>query len=108
MRWIRVLGFATIYFFIYLISFIIHFLYSLGSHMTVYSFTLEWLFYHDFPWFALRIILTELTRNSLSILIAILCSFILGFTTDWVLRTLKRRILFRMGEQRTEFNHPKT
>jgi len=97
-RWMRVFGFATIYFFIYVISFAICFLYLIWAHMTVYSFTLEWLFHHDFPWFALRIILRELTRNPLSLFIVTVCSFIVGFVTDWSLYTLKRHIQLRKGE----------
>jgi len=99
MRWIRVLGFATIYFLIYVISFTVYFLYLIGSHMTVYSFDLTWLFYHDFPWFALRIIFRELAGGPLSLFIMIPCSFILGFMTDWVFRILKRRIQLRKRAQ---------
>ena len=106
MRWMRVLGFATIYFFIYIISLTIYFLYLIESHMTVYSYTLTWVLMH--PELAIRIMFMELTRTPLSISIVILCSFILGFATDWVLRNLKRHILLRKREPRREFNHPKT
>jgi len=100
-RWIRVLSFATIYFFIYVISFTVYFLYLIKLHLTVYSFTLEYLLQN--PWVAFRIIFRELTRSPLSLFIIILCSFIMGFITDWILR-----ILLRKRKQKTEFNHPKT
>jgi hypothetical protein len=81
MRWIRVLGFATIYFFIYVISAVF---FIIKSH--VGSSELTWYLQH--PWIALRTIFDELTRSPLLmflLLIMIISSFILGFVTDWVL-----------------------
>jgi len=88
MPWKRVLGFAAIYFFIYVILFAIYFLFLIQLHMTVYSYTLDWVLLN--PRLALDIIFTELTRNPLSLFIIILCPFILGFITDWGLRILMK------------------
>jgi len=44
----------------------------------------------------------------LSLFTIVLKSFILGFVTDWVLRTFKRHILFRKRKPKTESNQLKT
>jgi len=99
-RWIRVLGFATVYFFTYIILFAIYFLYLIGLHMTVYSYTLDWVLLN--PQVALRIIFTELTRSPLSLPTIMLCSFILGFITDQISQVLPRK------RGRMELDSPKT
>ncbi len=83
MRRIAALGFAALYFLIYVASFTIHFLYQIGAHMTLYSYTLNWVLMH--PNLALRMVFTELTRSPMTLSIVILCSIIMGFATDWAL-----------------------
>lgn len=90
-RWIRVFGFATVYFFIYVTSSVF---FLIGS----YSGSSELAWYLQNPWFALRttfsFIFYELPRNPLLMLtlfILMANSFILGFVTDWGLRLLLRK-----------------
>jgi len=96
MRWISVFVFATIYFFF---TIMLDMLYSWGKS-EIYALQHFWT---AFPATFMR-----LTLYPLALFIIILCSFILGFITDWVLRALKRHIPLRKREQRIEFNHPKT
>jgi len=108
MRWIRVLGFATVYFFMYVTSAVF---FLIKSHSG--SSELAW--YLQNPWLALHtifsFILYELPRNPLLMLTLftiILNSFILGFITDWILRILKKHLLLRKNKQRTEFGYSKS
>jgi len=91
MLWRRVLGFATVYFFIYAISIVYFTIRSLPA-------TAEYSWYFRDPWIALRTVvnyaLFEVPRSplmmlSLSTIIA--KSLFLGFVTDWGLRILERR-----------------
>jgi len=103
MRWIRVLVFAAIYFFLCVISVVFFMIKS-------YSGSSELTWYLQNPWIALRtifgFILSELPRSPLlmfTLFTLILNSLILGFITDWVFRILKRYILLRKRKRRTEF-----
>jgi len=94
-RWIRVLVFASIYFFLYAVSVVFFMINSYAG-----SSELTW--YLQNPWIALRTIfdfvLFELPRSPLlmfTLFTLILNSLILGFITDWVFRILKRYILLR-------------
>jgi hypothetical protein len=101
-RWIRVLGFATVYFSIYVALFV----YSTITHMDPYDLT----YLLQNPWIAPYAILGWLIRNLVLILTfftLMLYSFIYGFITDWVLRTLKKRILLRKDKQGAELNRPR-
>jgi|GEM_PF-1547738 len=102
MRWIGVLSFATIYFLIYVILFV----HSTSTYMDPYDLT------HllQNPWIAPYAIFGWLSRNAMLILTFftfVLCSFIYGFLTDWILRTLKRRILLRRDKRGAELNCPR-
>jgi len=90
MRRIAALGFAALYFLIYVVSFTIHFLYQIGAHMTVYSYTLNWVLMH--PNLAIHMVFTELARSPLTLPSVILCSIVMGFATDWALhKSIKMR-----------------
>ncbi len=100
-RWIRVFGFATVYFFIYVTS-------SVFFMIGPYSCFSELAWYLQNPWFALRMIfsfiLYELPRSPmlmLTLFIFIANSFILGLVTDWGLRLLLRK-------RKQKINRPKT
>jgi len=102
MRWMRVLVFASIYFFLCAISVVFFMIKS-------YSGSSELTWYLQNPWIALRtifgFILSELPRSPLlmfTLFTLILNSLILGFITDWVFRILKRYILLRKKKRRTE------
>lgn len=90
-RVFRIIGFATIYFFIFIAS-AIYFL--IQSHPG--SSQLSW--YLQNPWVALRTIFDyiffEAPQNPLlmfTILLLILQSLVLGFATDWVSHILLKR-----------------
>ena len=100
MRWVRVLGFAAIYFSIYVASAVFATIASLRG-----SAELEW--YLKNPLIALLSILGELIRSPLMILTLLsllLSSFALGLITDWLVRILERRIRLRKRKQVTEIN----
>jgi len=108
MRWIRVLGFATIYFFVYVISAILFMIKSLSDSSQITGYLQ---YYLQNPLKTILIMFAELTQSPLLMLtlfIVILNSFILGFVTDWVFRVLKRHIMLRKGRRGTEFDRPKT
>lgn len=88
MRRIAALGFAAAYFLIYVLSFTIYFLYQIGGHKTVYSYTLNWVLMH--PKLAFRIVITELARSPQTLSIIILCSIVMSFATDWAFTNLSR------------------
>lgn len=105
-RWIRVLVFATIYFFIFVISAVS---FMLKSYSEVQPAELTWYLQH--PWIASRAILRELIQSPLlmlSLFLMILYSFVLGFVTDWVMGILKRYILLRKRKRETQFYQTKT
>lgn len=84
-RWIRVIGFASIYFFIDVASMVFVTIQSLAG-----SPDLTW--YLEHPWATILTVFAELARSPLlmlTFLILVLQSFILGFLTDWVLRVLR-------------------
>ncbi|MFQ6064373.1 MAG: hypothetical protein ACE5L6_02750 [Candidatus Bathyarchaeia archaeon] len=88
MRWIRVLVFAAIYFLIYVFS-------AVYFMVRTYSGTSELTWYLQHPWIALHTIFGELIRSPLlmlSLFLMMLQSFILGFVTDWALRTIRKHI----------------
>jgi len=91
MHWIRVLGSATVYFFIYAISIVYFTIRSLPP-------TPEYSWYFRDLWIALRTIVSyalfEVPRSPLmmlSLFTVMAKSLFLGFVTDWGLRILKRR-----------------
>ena len=89
MRWLRVLGFAAICFFLYTILYWTYFLCLIASHRTVYSYDLMWVLMN--PELALSILFRELTRDPLSLIVVISSSFILVFIIDQLSRTMLRR-----------------
>jgi len=90
-RILRIIGFATIYFCIFVAS-------ALFFLLKSYSGSSELAGYLQNPWAALRTIFDyiffEVPRNPLLMLtlfILMLQSLVLGFVTDWVLRVLLKK-----------------
>jgi len=96
MRWIRILGFATIYFSIYVISAVFETIKSLAG-----SPELTWYLQNPSATLfktSVEILFVELPRNPLlmlTLLTLVADSFLLGFATDWALHILKRHITLR-------------
>jgi len=89
-RWRRALALVAIYLFIYVVSFTIYFFLLINWHLTIYSYTLEYLLQN--PSIALQTVLMEMTRSPSSLFIIVLCSFILGFATDVLLARLAHAV----------------
>jgi len=101
-RWIRVLGFATIYFFLFVISAILFMIKSLSGSSQI---TEYFQYYIQNPLKIILIMFAELTQSPLlmlTLLSLILLSLILGFITDQVLH-----ILLRKRQLRIDFDQPK-
>jgi len=95
MGWVRALGFAVLCLLVYVISSTVNLMYLIASHMTVYSYDLDWVLLN--PRLAIQIVLTELTRSPLLLSSVILFSIILGSVADWVLRILGKRRSLKYG-----------
>jgi len=93
-QWTKVLLFAAVYLLVQVISVVF---FTIGH---IPSSELSW--YLQRPWQTLTTMLFELIRNPLlmlSLLTMMLESFVLGVVTDWVLSTLRRRILLWRRKQ---------
>ncbi len=96
MRWTRILGFATVYFFILFIHFVFFII-------RTYIGTPEVAWYFQHPLEGLRTIIFELSHNPILIIpffLMALYALIFGFVTDLVFSFLKRHI--RLRKQRAE------
>lgn len=90
-RWMRILAFATVYFIIHLIFFILFI-------MQRFTGTPEASWYLQHPLEALRIMIFELGDNPILIIPFFLLAFyalIFGFVTDLALSFLKRHVRLR-------------
>lgn len=88
----RVLGYATLYFFVLALAFTTSFFTLIGLRMTMYSFTLDYLL--QSPWFALQVTYNELTRNALTLPVMMLSSIIDCSATDVLHRGTWRDVQF--------------